>query len=429
MAVRLFDNLVCNAPEARDVFSLVMQDAPQRKPIVDALGCFGGAVAPLTETKEAIIGFFEETNASTPQTGAEWLARFMPPSMTDTKSVAPLAFWRRNTIAQIAYAATAGDTSFDAAVEALDAIHIRTLKEVFEFTKRVSNEQERKAGDNIALHIFEDGSGHLPGFVTSLGMISEKPAGEAGEAFARRFLGHLDELGDGVFAVTPDTSHRPGGVAGALVPDVVAFKSYVQSEAIASDLIMLGRARVIAGAEEISERARNALRCVVSGGRRADILFRDLDRARAQRMRRERAASEWDIDRIEGGRVDVELVISTLIYKHAPAHPFVQETSVSEALAAMARSDLITDEMANALTSAREFWARIQLVRAFAQWGDPTRSPVRRRFGDLIARAAGVKKFEQVRPLMRGYSDEVSRLYAHIVLGRPPLSVVAQAAG
>ena len=147
----------------------------------------------------------------------------------------------------------------------------------------------------------------------------------------------------------------------------------------------------------------------------------------AQRMRRERATSDWDIDRLEGGRADVELVISTLIYKHASAHPFVQDTPPGEALGAMARSGLISEETAQGLASARAFWARLQLVRSLGQWSDPLRAPVRRRFGGLIARAAGVQKFEQVRPMMRGYADEVSRSYAQIVLGRPCVNTASAA--
>jgi hypothetical protein len=145
-------------------------------------------------------------------------------------------------------------------------------------------------------------------------------------------------------------------------------------------------------------------------------------------MRREKASSEWDIDRIEGGRSDVELVISTLIYKHASAHPFVQDHEPGEALQAMARSGLISEEMAQTLGSARAFWARLQLVRALSGWSDPMRAPVRKRFGGLLARAAGVHKFEQVKPMMRGYSDEVSRAYAQLVLGRPCMNVAANTA-
>lgn len=429
LAVRLFDALLSNVENSADIFALVAEGSPQRDPLVDAFGCFGASLAPLTESASGAEAFFEKTGVETPQDGREWLTRFMPPAVTDGAKLEELAEWRRQMIARVAFSAGGGATSFDAAVEALEAVHKRTLTDIFEIACKTAPKEGQGADKTIALHVFDGAGSYLPGAATHIGFIASKPLDDKGEVFARHYLNLLSEMGDGVFSITPDTSHRPSGVTGVLVPDLAAFKTYVQSEAVAHDQIMLARGRVIAGDDKIMDEARDAMRGAVAGARRADILFRDLDRARAQRMRRERPTSDWDIGRLEGGRLDVELVISTLIYKHASAHPFVQETSPDEALDAMARSDLISEETAQALKSARSFWARLQLVRALAQWSDPVQTPVRRRFGKLIARAAGVEKFEQVRPLMRGYSDEVSRLYTQIVLGRPPLSIVAQAVG
>ncbi|WP_375207747.1 hypothetical protein [Hyphococcus sp.] len=429
-AVRLFDQLLANASEKYDVFSLVSDGAERRDGLVDAFGSFGAVVEPLTASESLAETFFESTGAETPQSGKEWLSRYTPPAPKGKTALADLAEWRRELLARVAYNAASGSTSFDAAVEAFEEIHIRTLTNVFEITRDAAPAAEAKAGANIALHVFESDGPHLPGAATHLGFIAGEDLGEAGEAFAKRYLQSLSEAGEGVFAVTPDATHRPGGVAGPVVSALAAFKSYVQSEAVAHEQIMLARGRVIAaGDDKIEESARDALRSAIAGARRADILFRDLDRARAQRMRRERPSSDWDIDRLEGGRSDVELVISTLIYKHASAHPFVQDVSPAEALDAMARSGLISEETAKTLASARSFWARLQLVRALSGWTDPLKAPVRRRFGGIIARAAGVQKFDQVRPMMRGYADEVTRSYAQIVLGRPSLNVASHAAG
>jgi len=428
-AVRLFDSLLGQAQEQVEVFALVSEGAPQRAQLVDAFGCFGTAVAPLIKDADSIKVFFEQPGIEAPQSGGEWLTRFPAPSLAKVTSPETLAEWRRQTIARIAFSAASGATSFDAAADALDEIHILTLREVFDYAVRTAPKEEKGAGKKIALHVFDGAGGRLPGAATHLGFIAAEPLGEEGDAFARRYLDLLNDLGDGLFAITPDLSHRPSGVTGALAPDVETFKGYVLSEAVAHEQIMLARTRVIAGTEKVVEVARDALRGAVSAARRADILFRDLDRARAQRMRRERPTSDWDIDRLEGGRLDVELIISALIYRHAAAHPFVQETGASEALDAMARSGLLPEDAAMALKSAREFWARMQVLRALAQWSDPISTPVRRRFGKLIATAAGVEKFEQVRPLMRGYSNDITRLYAQLVLGRPALSSVAEAAG
>jgi glutamate-ammonia-ligase adenylyltransferase len=427
-AVRLFDQLLDAAGEKHDVFSHVREGAPQRDGLVDALGSFGGAIETLTKTLEGADIMFERAGAETPQTGKEWVKRYTPPSVKGENALAELAAWRRDMIARIAFNAASRATPFDAAVDALNEIHVRMLADVFDMARENAPASEAGAGEKIALHVFEADGPHLPGAATHLGFIASEPLEEAGEAFAKRYLAMLAEFDEGVFAILPDASHRPSGVSGLMVPAATAFKSYVQSEAVAHEQIMLARGRVIAGKDKIFKAAEEALRTAVAGARRADILFRDLDRARAQRMRREKASSEWDIDRIEGGRSDVELVISTLIYKHASAHPFVQDHEPGEALQAMARSGLISEEMAQTLGSARAFWARLQLVRALSGWSDPMRAPVRKRFGGLLARAAGVHKFEQVKPMMRGYSDEVSRAYAQLVLGRPCMNVAANTA-
>lgn len=429
VAVRLFDQLVCLAEDKAELFAMVSETAPQRDPLIDGLGCFSGAIEPLTQTRAGVTAFFERPGAETPQSGAEWLTRYTPPKISGEQTLDDYAAWRRDVIARVALCASAGATSFDAAAEALEAVHIRTLTDTFEFARNTAKGDEAAAADKVALHVFSGAGAHLPGASTCMGFIADKDLGEAGDVFAQRYMALLGEFGSGVFAITPDVSHRPSGVTGPVAPALESFKSYVQSEAVAYDQIMLGRARVIAGADDIADKARDALRGAVSSGRRADILFRDLDRARAQKMRRERASSDWDIDRLEGGRVDVELVVSTLIYRHASAHPAVQSEDVYEAIDAMARADLIPEDTAQALKSARAFWTRMQAVRALAQWTDPVATPIRPRFGNLIARAAGVDKFEQVRPIMRGYADDVSRFYAQLVLGRPSLSVVTQAAG
>ena len=127
------------------------------------------------------------------------------------------------------------------------------------------------------------------------------------------------------------------------------------------------------------------------------FLFRDLDRARAQTMRRDRAASEWDLERIDGGLSDVELIISTLIYRHAAAHPSIQSGNIEDALDVLARAGMIPADVAATLTAARAFWRRLATAKALASWKDPQQQPVRPRFAALLARAAEVDRYAQVK--------------------------------
>ncbi|MBI1365628.1 MAG: hypothetical protein GC153_06675 [Alphaproteobacteria bacterium] len=419
-AVRLFDDIVRGSNKEEAVLAKVAEPGRVRDGVVAALGCFGEATAPLAGDKQLSALFFEERGDEVPQSGEEWLARYAPPK--SGAPVAEIAAWRRQSIARVALYAAAGDLSFDAAAEALEQIGNATLAQLF-----ASVAKSTQGGGGIALHVFDGPGRGLPGAPATFGFIASNGGAEAREGFARSYMEALDGLGEGFFAISPDVSHRPGGVAGGLAPDIAAYKSFVQSEAVAYDQILLARARVIAGADKAQAAARGALRTAVANPKRADVLFRDLDRARAQRLRRDRASSEWDIDQAEGGLHDVELIISTLIYRHAAAQPGVQETAADNALDILARAGALPANVAETLKAARSFWSRLATARALARWSDPQREPVRPRFAALLARAAQVEDFAQVRPMMRGYAEEVGRLYAQLVLGRPALSLVAGA--
>lgn len=415
-AVRLFDRVLRTEENGvRKVHSSSRSGV--RDGLVDALGCFGAAVEPLIDRQETCVVLFEPRGAETPKTGREWLARHAPPK--GKSGVEALAVWRREQIARIALCAASGDIGFDGAASALEAVHVTTLQRLFDAAHTEINPKAE-----IALHVFDGPARGIPGYVTPLGFVVAAAA-EAQEEIARRFVDSLAGLGEGVFAAAPDVSHRPGGIAGPLAPEISQVKSYIQSEAVAHDQILLARAQVIAGSEKAQAAAAATLRGAVANPKRAEILLRDLDRARAQRLRRDRAGSPWDLEQSEGGLFDVELIISTLIYRHAGAQPALQTAQPADALDRMARAGILNVEVAETLKGARAFWTRLATARALARWSDPQREPVRPRFAALLARAAEVDSFAQVRPIMRGYAEEVTRLYAQLVLGRPSPGLVA----
>ncbi|MEL7492075.1 MAG: hypothetical protein AAGJ73_15300 [Pseudomonadota bacterium] len=416
--IALFDDIMRVADDPKPVMTVAADDNPQRNMLVDAIGCFGAAVAPLATTPAGVTQLLTRSGVEAPQNGAEWLARHAPPA-ADKATPETLALWRRENIALIAKGAAYGDITFGVAAEALECVHDTALERLF-----------ATVNDNapaLTLHVFDSPMRGLPGAPSIFGFSAGEEASGTSEETARAFIEAAHAFDTGFFAVAPEISHRPGGVAGALAPDADGVKSYIQSEAVAYDQILLSRARVIAGERNAQDAARTVLRIAVANPKRADILFRDLDRARAQRMRRVRTTSEWDFETIEGGLHDVELIISTLIYRHAAAHPSIQTGSVDEALDALQRAGCVAHDVAATLKAARAFWLRLSVAKTFAKWSDPARQPVRPRFAALLARAAEVDSFQQVKPLMRGYADEVNRLYAQLVLGRPVSGLVANA--
>ena len=418
-AVSLFDAMIEAGGGDDAVIKAAGRDNRSREIMVDALGCFGAAVAPLAATRPGAEALISADDMGRVESGEEWLVRHAPPEKG--ASAQELAAWRRENIALISLAAVAGRFPFGAAAQALRAVHRTTLERLFANVAR----ETKTAG--LALHIFDEPLLGLPGVKTLMGMIAADAATDATETCARAFVEAVQDFDRGFFAFAPDIAHRPGGVSGPLAPDAQRYKAYIQSEAIASDQVLFARARVIAGDADAQKKAHDVFRSAVSNPRRADILFRDLDRARTQKKRRERAVSEWDIERVDGGLYDSELIISTVIYRNAAAHPAIQECGIADALSHLVRADALDAGAASTLIDAREFWGRLAVARALARWSDPQTQPVRARFAQLLARAAEVERFDQVRPLMRGYAEEVNRLYAQLVLGRPSVSLVASA--
>jgi glutamate-ammonia-ligase adenylyltransferase len=417
-AARLFDALMKSSAGRDGVPKLFAASGRARDGAVAAIGCFSAATAPLAEDDALLAELADERGAEAPEDAREWMMRYPAPSTG--APVEEIARWRRQSIARVGLHAGAGSLSFDAAPAVLEAIGETALMRV------TAAAGAGKGGEGLAVYVVDGAGRGLPGAPAVFGFIkTNKAACPEAEDVARAVVAGLEAMGDGHFAMTADLSHRPGGASGALAPDAATFKAYIQSGAIASEQILFARARVVAGQPAAQDAARGAVRSAVMNPRRADTLLREIDRARAQRLRRDRSASEWDLDHVDGGPLDVDLLISTLIYRHAAAQPAIQQTGPDGALDILAKAGLVSQNVADTLKSARRFWARLATAKALARWSDPQTEPVRPRFAALLAHAAGVQRFQEIRPLMRGHAEEVSRLYTQLVLGRPAQSLVA----
>lgn len=418
-AARLFDRLMKSPAGAAGVPAPFASAGPARDGVVAAIGCFSAATAPLAGSDDLIAELVAERGAEAPEDCREWMMRY--PAPPSGAAAAEIAAWRAESIARVALHAGAGALSFDVAPSILEAIGETALMRI-----AAAAGQSGKGGDGLALYVIDGAGRGLPGAPAVFGFIkTNKAVCPESEDVARSIAAALDGLGAGYFAQTADLSHRPGGPSGPLAPDAAAFKAYIQSGAIASEQILFARARVVAGQPAAQDAAKSAVRTAVMNPRRADTLLREIDRARAQRMRRDRSTSDWDLEHIDGGPLDVDLLISTLIYRHAAAQPAIQQTGPDGALDILAKAGLISQNVADTLKSARSFWARLATVKALARWSDPQSEPVRPRFAALLARAAGVARYQEIRPLMRGHAEEVSRLYTQLVLGRPAQTLVA----
>ncbi|MEM9170109.1 MAG: hypothetical protein AAGC56_10685, partial [Pseudomonadota bacterium] len=406
-ATALFDKALSVAEPREALIGAVHDEGRGRRAVVDGFGTFGTACAPLAQSASGVTRLLRQ-DGRTASSGADWVSRLGAAPRSD---VAALKLWRDDALAEIAVGAASGDVDFALAADALSALQEETVRAVFETVAD-------RVRDSLAVYVLETPTFGMPGRSTPVGFIAPQ-ADDTVEAAAQDVARALAQVADGPMGAAPDVSRRPGGPSAPLAATPDGLRRFVEAEATAQDQFYFARARLVAGGGKAASAAKRALRATLANPKRADILLRDLDRARNQRRRRDAASSLWDVVDAAGGLSDADMVVSALIYRSAASAPGLQEQSAESAVDALARAGQAPAETARTLTAARRLWRSIAAVQAFAQWKDPQTEPVRPRFAKLLTRAGGVQAFEQLAPLMRGCAADVSQLYAAIVLGRP----------
>ncbi len=427
-AIKLFDQLLTNCPEKFDLYTILGEKSSEREQIVNAFGNFPNVITPLITTTYKAQNFIEDVIANDDKREisiSDWLSAHPAPK---TGPIKELSAWRMSAIAQIAFSCAAGLSDFSEATPLLIDIHHQTLISLFTLLKNGAHSTNKKLIESLVLFTCTGEWQSVPGDTAAIGFIltRKKITSEIEEKitrFVEDFVAELEKIGTGPFALSVDMSRRPGGISGPLVSTLPAWEQFVQMEAVAMDQIALANTRILTGSKTASNSARTTLREVIANDRRTSITLRDLDRARTQHQKRTtnnlgKTSSLWDIDHLDGGQRDIDLIIKILMYRYSAAHPYLQEMETEAALAALADMDIIDPETVTTLINARKFWASINLVKAWSGWSTPEMVPVRKRFSTVIARATGVTSFSNIPPLIRGYADDGSRLYAKLVLNR-----------
>ncbi|MEL7488684.1 MAG: hypothetical protein AAGJ87_15880, partial [Pseudomonadota bacterium] len=158
-AIALFDTLIETLKADETVMDVAREESDARSALVDALGCFGGVIAPLVGVEPGARCVVSAHDQERCETGAEWMSR--QPAPSSEASLSDLAAWRREKIALIALSAAAGSLSFGAAGDALKSVHDATLKAVFDRVMATAKI------DCLAVHVFDNPTYGLPGAKTS----------------------------------------------------------------------------------------------------------------------------------------------------------------------------------------------------------------------------------------------------------------------
>jgi len=423
-AARLFDSLLQAAPEGLDVFAALRETPALQSTVVDFFGVLGAYAQPLAETQSGAAEILEVRGDEAPRSEEEWAKRFAPAwsGLDVAPDLADVRGWTETNFARCALYLASGDVSFDLAPRIAAHVAETALKAVFARCAAEADGVEADAAKRLCLVAAGDlGAGRLaPGAPLRLFFVSDGADPSAAEAFVRRFTAAVDADGgaEGGPAFDLDMSCRPGGVSSALATPLAEFRAYYQSGAVAIEQLLLTGMRPSAGADEARAKVGQAIFDLATRPRKADLILRDADRARARQSRHDRARTDWDVRRISGGLDDIDLIIGALRVKHGGSHAYVLGADPDDCLESMARAGLLDAQHVAELSESRAFWQRIAAAQGFARWSDPESQPISPRLARMLARAGGVDDIAHLDPLMRGHADRVNVLYNHLVLGR-----------
>jgi glutamate-ammonia-ligase adenylyltransferase len=207
-----------------------------------------------------------------------------------------------------------------------------------------------------------------------------------------------------VFAV--DARLRPRGMEGELVHTPSILGRYFAEEAQAWEALTYTKLRLVAGSEELAERARKAVE---------EQLARFVGRpefaaeARAMRAKLEKTESgETNFKRAPGGFYDIDYIVSYLLVRHG-----IEQTrgSVRERLHGLAGRGLLSDADCATLDAAAELLRTlehvIRLVLGRARKTLPTAEHARQTSEQLTAKFLG-------RSFRHGLGPELERTFAQV---------------
>jgi [glutamine synthetase] adenylyltransferase / [glutamine synthetase]-adenylyl-L-tyrosine phosphorylase len=173
------------------------------------------------------------------------------------------------------------------------------------------------------------------------------------EKVVQHFLSAIRARQEGIFQI--DLQLRPYGKAGSMAVSLEAFKRYYAPDgpAWAYERQALVKMRPIAGDEKLG-RDLCALRDeFVYNGAPFDVTA-----MRAMRERQVRhlvAAGKFNAKYSPGGLVDIEYLIQALQITHAAADPSMRQTNIREAMAALNKAGILSEEDYGKLHKAHTF--------------------------------------------------------------------------
>ncbi len=435
-AIATFDRLLKALPSDVKPFEVLRKDAALSGSVVDVLGNmarYGEVLAACPELARCVLS----ADLVVPASAEEWLETYPAPGRhgAGEQVLAALADWLWEARARLCLAWSRGALDLSQVGSILSAVSQAAVTLVYDLCVSDAVAAGKGLGKGLAVLAMGDfGGGWLPPDAPLDLVFVYDPDGKDGASaeaihqytdLANAITECLTQPREVFASLTlplfeVDTRLRPGGTGGEIASSLRVFKTFYVGQADAWAQLSLTRARVVCGPKVLAARIEEATTEILTRPRQGDQLSRDADRTRTKDLRHNRAQSIWDVKRIRGGLVDLEMIVQCLQIKYGAEHPYVFSPNLSEALSALARAGCVDGNIAAELSETVAFWERLRAVQGMTGLFDPGSERPRQRMAALIARAVGVSEFRSVEPLIRGHAERTQAHYNHLILGHQP---------
>lgn len=391
---------------------------------------------------------------------AEILARrpALLDGLAESRFFSPIRHDPPGSLAQVVADATRAAPGFDDAMNAARRVHREeSLRIAMQVLKGIATAQEAgrayaeladttvRLMADAAVHEVESSRGPLPGpfCVVALGKLGgrelsagsdldvmlvyedqEEPSTvDAVQAFAKltqRLITALSAPTEEGILYEVDMQLRPSGSKGPVAVRLSSFVRYYREEAWTWELLALTRARPVAGDPAFCARLMAETRAILNAPRDRAKTLADAAAMRARMERDRPAAGPWDLKLRPGGIVDLEFIVQALQLAAGPAALGLPQSNTGEAIAALARNGVFSAAEAAALREAFHAYANVQQVLRICAPGGLDGAQSSKRLQDLLARALGVVRFEEVEARLASHARAVRTLFLqHIGDGTP----------
>jgi glutamate-ammonia-ligase adenylyltransferase len=238
-----------------------------------------------------------------------------------------------------------------------------------------------------------------------------------------QYYGRLSQrLVTALSALTPegklyevDARLRPSGNSSPLASEAGGFADYHNNSAWAWEHMALTRARIIAGSPALGADIAEVIASVLAKPRENPRLVVDVASMRARIDKERRTENFWKLKHVRGGLLDIEFIAQYLQLREASRHPEILSQETDSVFERLARVGVMAQEDATGLIESARLMRRLQALLRLTVGVSRDEAQYPAGVRQALAKAAGMKNFDEVRAQLMDSEARVRAYYARYV--------------